>query len=104
MIWVATTSPHDAAFELHTIRWFITIKFVYSYRNISLRDVPESGQIVYLMLVPLEAEASHIMHCNYMVDFASDASWVAIKTNSISAMAVVYPIVSMSGGMLRNRC
>ena len=100
MIWVGTTSSLDPAFEFHAIRRFITIKFFDPYRNIRLRGIPESGQIIYLVLVALEAEASHIVHCNYMVDFASDASRIAVKTNSVSTMAVVYPIVSMSGGML----
>jgi hypothetical protein len=35
-----------------------------------------------------------------MVDFAADASRVTVKTNSVSTMGVVYPGVSMSGGML----
>ena len=100
MIWVATTSSQDAAFEFHAIRCFVTIKFIFSNGNIALRGIPESGQIIYLVLVALEAEASHIVHCNYMVDFASDASRVTVKTNSVSTMAVVYPVVSMPGSML----
>ena len=95
MIWVASTASPDAAFEFHAIRWVVPIKFIVSNGNVS-----ENGQIVYLVLVALDAEAFHIVHCNYMVDFAADASRVTVKTNSVSTMGVVYPGVSMSGSLL----
>ena len=78
----------------------MTDKYNFIQTERDLETDLNSVKIIYLVLVALEAEASHIVHCNYMVDFASDASRVTVKTNSVSTMAVVYPVVSMPGSML----